>query len=138
MKFHRVCFPTDHTPRTFDRSLRFCLNPVGFDKGRNLVFLFKGNFTISRKETMAEALQFHARLEWPGIVARLDACLNRIRQTDPDGATVVQRNRHRNLGFTGVGWGMSNFPDAEVMLFAEDSLLDADFGLTLHPSEVVF
>lgn len=36
MKFHRVCFPTDHTPRTFDRSLRFCLNPVGFDKGRNL------------------------------------------------------------------------------------------------------
>lgn len=138
MEFHRVCFPKDHTPRTFDRSLRFVINPVGFDKGRNLVFLFKGNFTISRKEAMAEALQFHARLEWPGVVARLDACLNRIRQTAPDGATVVTRNRHGNLGFAGDGWGMSNFSDSEILLFAEDSLLDADFGLTLHPSEVVF
>lgn len=135
MKFHRVCFPKDHTPRTFDRSLRFVLNPVGFNSCRNLVFLFKGNFAQARKTAMAEALQFHARLEWPGIIARSDACLNRICQTVPDGATVVQRNRHGNLGFTGDGWGMSNFPDDDVLLFAEDSLLDADFGLTLHPSE---
>lgn len=135
MKFHRVCFPQDHTPLTFDRSLRFCLNPVGFDKGRNLVFLFKGNLTQARKTAMAEALQHHAQLEWPGIMARLDACLNRICQTAPDGATVVTRNRYGNLGFAGDGWGMSNFPDDDVLLFAEDSLLDADFGLTTHPSE---
>lgn len=135
MKFHRVCFPQDQDPRTFERCLHFCLNPIGFNKGRNLVFLFKGNFVQARKIAMAEALQLHARLEWPGVIARSDACLNRICQTDPEGATVVQRNRYGNLGFTGTGWGMSNYPDSEILLFAEDSLLDAGFGLTLHPSE---
>ena len=136
MKFHRVAFPQDHTPRTFDRSLRLVLNPIGFDKGRNLVFLFKGNFTTLRKQAMAEALQLHVHLEWPGVLARLDACLNRVSLTSPDGATVVTRNRYGNLGFTGHGWGMSNFPDDEVLLFAEDNLIAADFGLTLHPSEL--
>ena len=135
MKFHRVSFPQDQDPRTFDRSLHFTLNPIGFNKGRNFVFLFKGNFVLPRKQAMAEALQHHAKLEWPDIIARSDACLNRICQTDPEGVTVVKRNHHGNLGFSGQGWGMSNYPDSEILLFAEDSLLDAGFGLTLHPSE---
>lgn len=120
MSFQRIVFPQVAT-MTADRSVRFCLNPVGYNKAINVVFLFKGNFTQKVKEKMAQALAFHANKEWDGIGATADNVMGRIDRCTAEGVTIVTRNMFGNIDVSGEDWGMGNFPDTEVMILADDT-----------------
>ena len=120
MSFQRIVFPQAAT-MTADRSVRFCLNLVGYNKAMTVIFLFKGNFTQKVKESMASVLAFHANKEWEGIGATKENVMGRIVSCSVDGETKVFRNMLGNIDVSGEDWGMGNFPDTEVMIFVDDN-----------------